>query len=236
MSGHIATTDESVRQKARRVYELLVGEYGEPEWHEHRDPVSELVLTILSQNTSDVNSGRAFQRLRDKIGSWESVLMAREEDIASAIKSAGLSRIKSKRIKEVLQSIVERNGSISLDSLSIMQVDEAKAWLRSLKGIGPKTAACVLLFSLGKPAMPVDTHVFRVSQRLGLVGARTNVEAAHEQLEHLVEPKHTFSFHINMIAHGRLVCKAQRPKCPACVLHQVCDNPVTLPRYAEPKG
>ncbi|MBI2954196.1 MAG: endonuclease III [Chloroflexi bacterium] len=187
-------------------------------------------MTVLTQNTSDINSGRAFQQLIASFDGWEAVRDAPVEEIAQTIKSAGLSNIKARRIKDILRSIYERNGSLSLDFLRSLDVVEAKSWLRSLGGVGPKTVACVLLFSLGKPVLPVDTHVFRVSQRTGLVQPKVSVEAAHEYIEGLLQPEQVYAFHINVIAHGRRVCKAQRPKCDGCVLHPVCDNPVALPR------
>lgn len=223
-------TDEA-RSKARRVHDLLLAEYGAPAGRQRNDAVSELILTVLSQNTSDVNSGRAFRRLKDTFKEWDAILPASEASIAEAIKSAGLSNIKARRIVTMLNSIVERHGSLNLDFLRDLSVSEAKSWLLSLGGVGPKTAACVLLFSLGMPALPVDTHVFRVSRRIGLVDERMSVERAHEYLEALIEPEEVYAFHLNMIAHGRRICKAQRPRCTECVLYPVCDNPVSLPRY-----
>ncbi len=224
---------ERIRPKVARVHQLLLQEYSERVWRRHNDPVSELILTILSQNTSDVNSGRAFRKLKEAFESWEAVRDADEEGIAEAIKSAGLSNIKARRIKAVLRRITETRGELSLDFLNDLSVAEARAWLLSLEGVGPKTAACVLLFSLGKPAMPVDTHVYRVSRRLGLVDARASVEAVHELLEAALRPEEIYSFHVNLIAHGRRICKAQNPLCDKCVLYYVCDNPVTLPRYKD---
>ncbi len=230
-NAHQTQINDKVQKKARQVYDLLVAEYGTPTWRQHNDPISELILTVLSQNTSDVNSGRAFQHLKASFKGWEEVLEAGEPDIARAIQSAGLANIKARRIKTILRSIVDRTGGLTLDFLRNESVAEAKSWLRSLDGVGPKTAACVLLFSLRMPALPVDTHVFRVSRRVGLVDEKMPVEAAHEHLEALFEPEEIYPFHLNMIAHGRRVCKAQRPKCAECVLYPVCDNPVTLARY-----
>ncbi len=209
-------------EKARRVHDLLLQEYGDRAWHPRNDPLSELVQTILSQQTSDINSGRAFAWLRQRFGTWEAVRDAPIDVVAETIKGAGLSNIKAPRIHLVLQEISSR-GSLDLEFLRDMSPAQAKAWLRSLPGVGPKTAACVLLFSLCMPAIPVDTHVFRVSRRLGLVRERVSVEKAHDVLEELLPPETYYAFHINMVAHGRRVCHAQRPAHHSCVLLAECD-------------
>ncbi|MBI4318731.1 MAG: endonuclease III [Chloroflexi bacterium] len=227
---------EGIRRKALDVHQSLVQEYGEREWRPRRDATSTLVLTIMTQHTSDLNAERAFENLVDSLGTWEAVRDAPVELIALAIKSAGLANIKSRRIKEVLQRITELRGELSLDFLSSLANDEAKQWLTSLDGVGPKTAACVLLFALGKPAMPVDTHVYRVSKRIGLIGATSTVEAAHEILESITPAENVYAFHVNLITHGRRICKAQQPKCAQCVVYRLCDNPVTLPRYRMQDG
>jgi endonuclease-3 len=201
---------------------LLAKEYGRLKWHSHRDPVAELILTILSQNTSDHNSRRAFDSLIKRFCSWESVAGGSVEDIAEAIKLGGLARVKAPRIKRILEQIKAERGSLDLGFLSKMPVAEANAWLQSLPGVGPKTAACVLLFSLGKPVLPVDTHIHRVAKRLGLIDSRANAERAHEILGDMVPPKDVYQFHIHMIEHGRRVCKAQRPLCHRCVLLPDC--------------
>ena len=146
--------------------------YGDPVWRPHGDPMSELILTILSQNTSDTNSGRAFMRLKQRFPKWDDLLPADPDDIVPAIQAGGLARIKAPRIKAILEEVHERLASFDLMFLKDLPMDEAKAWLRSLPGVGPKTAACVLMFALGRPALPVDTHVHRVAQRLGLVPAK----------------------------------------------------------------
>mgnify|MGYP001579369231 CR=1 FL=1 len=197
--------------------------YGPPRRRPHRDPLSELILTILSQNTSDVNSGRAFERLT-ALGSWERVSQAPVEKIAEAIRPGGLAQVKAPRLLAILRDIQEQRGSLGLSFLDRLSLDEARTWLRRLPGVGPKTAACVLLFSLGKPALPVDTHLHRVAQRLGLIGARVTPEKAHQLLEAMVLPDRIYPFHLLMIEHGRRTCLARRPRCPQCVLLEGCPT------------
>jgi len=196
--------------------------YGEPVWRPHRDPMTELVLTILSQNTSDANSGRAFMRLRQRFPAWEALMAAPLGEIESAIAVGGLARVKAPRIKAALQAVYEKRGGFDIDFLRDLPLDEAKAWLRELNGVGPKTAACVLMFALGRPALPVDTHVHRVAQRLGLVPAKASAEQAHDMLEAILAPAEVYPFHISLIKHGRRLCRAQRPLCGQCPLLDGC--------------
>ncbi len=203
---------------------LLGQEYGVPQWRPRADPLSELIQAILSQNTSDVNSGRAFQSLMATFSTWEMVAKASADDIAEAIKSGGLNRIKAERIKRILEWILDSRGSLDLEFLRELSIPEAKAWLKGLPGVGPKTAGCVLLFALGWPVLPVDTHVYRVSQRLGLINCKASPERAHELLGEIVPPQAIYQFHINILAHGRSVCRAQRPLCRDCVLGEVCPS------------
>ena len=213
--------------KALTVHQLLIEEYGQREWRPRLDPLSELIFTILSQNTSDVNRDRAWMRLKDRFPTWESVLAADAAELAEAIRPGGLANVKAPRIQETLRVIKRARGEFTLDFLAEMEVDEAKRWLTSLNGVGPKTAAIVLIFSLGKPAFPVDTHVHRVSQRLGLIGPKTSREKAHDVLEELLPSEIYYTFHLNLIAHGREVCKSQRPRCATCVLREHCDYRAT---------
>lgn len=206
------------------IIDLLAKEYGSITWRSRTDPLSELIMTILSQNTSDHNSRRAFDSLLSRFGSWEAVAEGSVEDIAEAIKIGGLAQVKAPRIKQVLEQIQKERGSLDLKFLKKMPVAEAKTWLRSLPGVGPKTAACVLLFSLGKSVLPVDTHINRVAKRLGLIDCRVSAEKAHEILGDMVPPRYVYQFHIHMIEHGRRVCKAQRPRCRECVLLKVCPT------------
>ena len=204
--------------------ELLSGEYGPVQWSRRYDPVSELVSTILSQHTSDVNSHRAFANLMRTFVSMESVAEAPVEAIEDAIRMGGLAKSKAPRIKAVLKQIAQEVGPYDLSFLAEMPLEEAKNWLKRLPGIGPKTAAIILCFSLGLPAMPVDTHIFRVSKRLGLIGPKVNAEKAHDILEPMVAPEDVFAFHMYLIRHGRQVCKAQRPRCDQCVLAWGCPS------------
>jgi endonuclease-3 len=216
----------------RRLAEL----YGEPVWRPHGDPMSELVLTILSQNTSDANSGRAFMRVRQRFPTWQHLLAADPEDIIPAIQAGGLARIKAPRIKAILEEVHDRLGSFDLLFLKELPMEEAKAWLRSLPGVGPKTAACVLMFALGRPALPVDTHVHRVAQRLGLVPAKTGPADAHDILEAILVPDEVYGFHISLIKHGRRLCRAQRPLCDRCPLLDGCPAGQTFILHPPHRG
>ncbi len=188
------------------------------------DPASEIVFTILSQHTSDSNSERAFHRLIDAFGSLEAVAAGDVDLIAQSINIGGLARIKAPRIKQVLNLILERVGSLDLYFLREMPLEEAKAWLRALPGIGPKSAGVILCFALEMPAMAVDTHIYRVAKRTGLVGQKTNYEKAHDILERAVQPEEIYAFHMSLITHGRRVCKAPRPLCGLCVLGENCPS------------
>lgn len=197
-----------------RIIELLEREYSAVPWRAAGDPIAELVLTLLSQATSDTNSGRAFIRLLDAFPDWPSLLDADVKAIERAIQPGGLAPTKAPRLQALLREVWTRRGSFDLSFLRDLPLDEARAWLRSLPGVGPKTAACVLLFSLGRPALPVDTHVHRVALRLGLVPEKTSAEKAHHLLESMLTPEQVYPFHIQLIKHGRRTCSAQRPKCP----------------------
>lgn len=215
--------DSPLAERVREIGRLLEEEYGRPGPKRNLKPLDELILTILSQHTSDANSGRAFQSLRERFDCWEAVRDADPEAIAEAIRSGGLARIKAERIKGLLQRLSEELGTLELDFLPGMGLERAREFLLELEGVGPKTAACVLLFSCGLPALPVDTHVHRVARRLGLIGPSTSADDAHRILEAAVPPEDVYTFHVNLIVHGRRVCKAQRPRCEACVLAPRCD-------------
>ena len=203
---------------------LLGEEYGPMEWQPRYDPASELVYTILSQHTSDINSERAFRALMATFGSLEAIAAADVADIEDAIRSGGLAKTKAPRIKAILNEVVRKVGSYDLTFLAEMPLEEAKAWLKELDGVGPKTAAIILCFSLGLPAMPVDTHIYRVAKRLGFFGPKVSAEQAHDILEPMVEPEDVFAFHLYLINHGRQVCKARRPRCDDCVLAWGCPS------------
>jgi len=208
----------------REIIDLLREEYGELRWRSRSEPMSELVRTILSQNTSDTNSGHAFAHLVVRFPTWESLLGTDPPAIADAIRVGGLARVKAPRIKAIVEEVWARLGSFDLSFLAEMPLEEAKTWLRSLPGVGPKTAACVLLFALGRPALPVDTHVYRVAKRLGLVPPRGGAAEAHELLEGMLAPDEVYPFHMSLIKHGRRICKAQRPLCARCVLAPDCPS------------
>jgi endonuclease-3 len=206
------------------IIHLLQQEYGICRFESDGDPVSVLISTILSQNTSDTNSKRAFRSLINSFSDWKAVADASIDEVAKSIRSGGLAEIKAGRIKLALQEISEKRGCLDLSFLDELPLPEAKSWLRELHGVGPKTAGCVLLFSLGKPALPVDTHVFRVAKRLGLIGSRVSPQQAHDLLESLVPSEDIYQFHLHMIEHGRRVCKAQRPRCSLCILQEICPG------------
>ncbi len=212
-----------MEEKVREIHRRLLAQYGERGKPGGRDPIALLISTILSQNTNDTLRDRAFERLRARFPSWEEVRDAPVEEVEEAIRVAGLSRQKAYRIQWALKRITEERGTLDLSFLRQMEVEEAKRWLMSMNGVGPKTAAIILLFGLGMPAFPVDTHIFRVSKRLGLIPVKTTREKAHEILENLIPPEYYYSFHLNMIEHGRRVCTSHKPRCQECILNDLCD-------------
>ena len=230
-----AHSNDSTTDKALMIHELLLQEYGPRPWQPGRDPLATLVGTILSQNTNDLNRDRAFERMRERFPTWEEVRDADPAELVEAIRPAGLANQKGPRIQNALRMITEQQVELSLDFLADMEIEEARKWLTSIKGVGPKTAAIVLCFALGKPAFPVDTHVHRVTKRLGLIGPKTNREQAHTVLERLLPVEIYYPFHMNLIAHGRQVCKSQQPRCEVCVLREQCDYFVTQLTEAEGK-
>jgi len=210
--------------QAREVNTRLLAKYGVPRPYERMDPLSELIATILSQHTSDTNSARAFSSLMERFGSFEAVRAASVEEIEAAVRSGGLGWVKAQRIKRVLEEIHSSKGKLDLDFLNLMELVEARQYLTGLSGVGPKTAACVLLFACGHPAIPVDTHVHRVSRRLGLIGPRASAEQAQAELEAIVPPGQAYNFHVNLIRHGRETCKAPQPRCWECPLDSICPK------------
>ncbi len=211
------------RKQYAQVAEILEDVYGYPTWRSPLSPVDELVSTILSQNTNDTNRDRAFDSLTKRYGSWEAVRDAPAADVIEAIRSAGLSNQKGPRIQAALRYLTETQGIITLDFLAEMDIAQAKAWLTGINGVGPKTAAIILLFAFNRPAFPVDTHVHRVTQRLGLIGPQTTAEQAHEELEKIIPPEQFLAAHLNIIRHGREVCHARRPNCEECPLTVYCE-------------
>ncbi len=214
---------EVLRTKYRTVYQLFVDSYGEPAWRAHLPPVDELVSTILSQNTSDTNRDRAFFALKARFPEWQQVMVAPVDEVREVIRPAGLANQKGPRIQNALRLIVEENGELSLDFLNELSVDEAKDWLIAIPGVGPKTASIVLLFAYGRPAFPVDTHVHRITKRLGLIDQRVNAEKAHDILANMGDPDSYYAMHLNLIRHGRQVCHARNPRCDDCFLQDHCD-------------
>lgn len=210
----------------------LRGRYGAMRLRRHGDPITELVLTILSQHTNDTNSGRAFAQMQLAYPTWPAVLAAEPAALAASIRGGGLANQKAPRIQRVLRQILEARGDWELGFLAELPLAEAKAWLRALPGVGPKTAACVLLFALGRPALPVDTHVYRVSRRLGLIGPKVTAERAHAALEAQVGPEEVYPFHIGLIKLGRYTCTARAPRCGDCPLSDVCPSAF----HAAPEG
>ena len=206
--------------------ERLEPQYGPPEPPRAYDPLSELIYTILSQHTSDANSIRAYDSLRASFSSWEAMAEATPQEVADSIRGGGLAQVKAPRIQGILREVKSRTGGYDLSFLEQMSLDEAKAWLRELPGVGPKTVGCVLMFSLQMPALPVDTHVYRVAKRLGLFDEKVNAEQSHDVLEGLIEPADRLPFHMLTIQHGRVVCKAIRPRCELCVLEERCPGSV----------
>lgn len=227
---HPATLELSAR--ATEVLRRLAVAYGLPEPKTRRDALSELIEVILSQHTSDANAARAFAQLRRAFPTWEALRDAPTAHVADAIRSAGLANVKAPRLQAVLRAIRERFGTLSLEHLASLPLDEARAELLALPGIGPKSAACVLLFGLGLPALPVDTHVHRVALRLGLLPAGTDAARAHPLLEALVPPASRYAFHVALITHGRRTCHARRPRCAACPLADLCPSYQTSERVA----
>jgi endonuclease-3 len=224
MSEDVAPARLEISERVAWIYERLIEAYGVPDWTPTGDALGELVATILLQHTSDVNSERAYKQVRERFPTWELVRDAPVEAVADAIRSGGLAEMKAERIQGILRLLTERldGAPLTLDYLAALPVEEAEAYLRALPGVGPKTAACVLLFALGKPAFPVDTHVWCVTRRLGLIGAKVSADAAHVALERMIPPAWRYAMHVNLIRHGRGACTAQRPACDRCPLRSGC--------------
>ena len=212
-----------LKKRAIAIHQKLLEVYGEPIWRNPLPAIDELVSTILSQNTNDVNRDRGFNALRAKLPAWEAVRDAKVEDVIAAIKPAGLANQKGPRIQQVLRAITEERGSLNLDFLAGLPIEEARAWLTKFNGVGPKTAAIVLCFSLNMPAFPVDTHIYRVSGRLGLRPEKMTVEQAHPYLESIFPPKTYYAGHLNLIRLGREICGARKPNCSECPIIKLCD-------------
>jgi endonuclease-3 len=197
--------------------------YGVPKPHRGLDPLDVLIETILSQSTNDRNSQRAFAELKKKFPDWNAARKARVNSIETAIRSGGLARQKSVRIKALLNDIHQRLGSLDLSFLRTCPLDDAREFLGSLKGVGPKTVACTLLFACNRPVFPVDVHIYRIARRLGLIPERGSDEDAHRLMESLIPKARYFEGHINLIRHGRTICRPQQPKCEQCCIVEYCE-------------
>ena len=217
--------DEFERRKAKYtpVSQLLGDLYGVPTWRAWLPPLDELIDCILSQSTTDANRDRAFDALKARFATWADVRDAPQDAVIDAIRPAGLANQKGPRIQQVLRTISLERDALSLDFLADMPLEEARSWLVSLDGVGPKTAAIVLCFAFNRPAFPVDTHVHRMGQRIGFLPDGISAEKAHPVMEAIVPPEDYYAFHLNLIQHGREVCKARRPECERCPLTAYCD-------------
>jgi len=225
MKSHILSPSElhEKRSLVKYITQNLEAAYGVPINDNPYDPLSELILTILSQSTSDINSRRAFESLKRRFPDWESARRARASSIAAAIKSGGLAKAKSLTIKSALNDIKKRRGELDLSFLHTSPLEEAREFLTSLAGVGPKTAACVLLFACNKKIFPMDVHILRITKRIGLILERLSDEQSHKGMEKLVPSKMHYSLHVNLIRHGRQICRPQNPKCDKCPLIEQCD-------------
>ncbi len=208
--------------KAAEIHRRLLASFGEPVWRNPLPALDELVSTILSQNTNDTNRDRAFEALCGRFPTWEAVRDAPEAEVIAAIRPAGLANQKGPRLQAVLRAITEQRGQLDLSFLEADSAEQARQWLLQFKGVGPKTASIVLQFSLGKPAFPVDTHIYRVSGRLGLRPEKMSADQAHEHLAAQFAPESYYAAHLNLIRLGRQICQARKPRCAACPLQDLC--------------
>ncbi|MGQ9647236.1 MAG: endonuclease III domain-containing protein [Thermodesulfobacteriota bacterium] len=213
---------KETKAQIERIDTLLERQYGIPKKGKKSDPLRVLVQTILSQNTNDRNRDWAYQRLKNQFPRWEEMLKGDRRAIEEALRPGGLARQKAKRIVDILQWLKKRQGKVSLAFLKRMDSEEVKETLSGLKGIGPKTVHCLLLFGLGREAFPVDTHILRVGKRLGFIPERLDAVKAHSWMAPLVPKGKAFSLHLNLIKHGRSVCNAKKPQCKECVLKNEC--------------
>ncbi|MBW6471912.1 MAG: endonuclease III [Anaerolineaceae bacterium] len=214
---------DSLREKAIVVYDRLLDLFGLPEWRDPLPAIDELVSTILSQNTNDKNRDVAFNALIARFPTWEEVRDADTDEVINEIRPAGLANQKGPRMQQVLRQITEERGELNLDFLKDYAAEDALAWLTRFNGVGPKTASIVLQFALGIPAFPVDTHIYRVSGRLGLRPDKMTADQAHPHLAALFPPETYGPGHLNLIRLGREICLARKPKCEQCPLTDLCD-------------
>lgn len=225
------TTRKTLFAHLSTIYNLLLATYGVPEWVPDKDPLGGLVRTILSQHTTDVHAERAYKLLITRFPTWEEVRIAPWEEIAEVVRHSGLANIKARRIQNALHTLTDQKkaegrteplSEYLYNELTKRSPQDAWYYLRSITGVGPKTAACVLMFHMGIAIMPVDTHVFRVSRRLGLIGQKENTDQVHDFFASITPPEWIYTLHMNLIQHGRQVCHAVRPKCDRCALYSEC--------------
>ncbi|WP_299756334.1 endonuclease III [uncultured Pontibacter sp.] len=212
-------------EKAQLTHELLNQEYRHRKLEPRRSHMHELISTMLSHRTNHKDEAKAYNTMLERFGDWEGVMSAPLEDLAEAIATTRYPEQKAPQIQQTLHIIKEDRGELNIDFLEDMPVEEAMAWLTKLPGVGPKTATLLLLFNFKKPVMPVDTHVFRISQRVGLIGAKVTANKAHSLLLHILppEPEELYNFHIHMLRHGQRICTFYSPKCEQCVLSGICN-------------
>jgi endonuclease-3 len=218
-----SSNSKSLKAKVKRISLLLEKRYGIPRREREVDPLESLIQTILSQNTNDRNRDRAFQRLKTRFPSWEDLAKARPGVVVQTLRPGGLAKQKTRRIFNLFQWMREQEAGLSLAFLKGMSSEKIKKTLGSLKGIGPKTVHCLLLFGMGREAFPVDTHIHRVGKRLGFIPERMNAGEAHQWMAPLVAKGKSLSLHLNLIKLGRSICKAKNPQCSDCFLKRQCS-------------
>ena len=223
MKQRVLNDSSRIPESIPYIIQNLRAVYGEPQSEAGLDPLDVQIETILSQSTSNINSGRAFENLKKRFPTWEQARRARGTSIEAAIRSGGLARQKSVRIKNLLNEVYQQRGSLDLSFLRSAPLDEARQFLASFKGIGPKTVACTLLFACNRPVFPIDTHIFRLARRLALIPERCSDEQAHQTMEKVIPPDNYFEVHINLIRHGRKVCRPSEPRCEECCLIDFCS-------------
>jgi endonuclease-3 len=216
-------TTNDLRKKAEEVHRRLIESFGIPKWEKPESALDELISTILSQNTNDRNRDTAFRQLKKRFPSWYVVRDADLGEVIDAIRTAGLANQKGARIQEILRQITRERGELDLQFLSSLPPEDVRSWIMHFKGVGPKTASIVMQFALGHPAFPVDTHIYRVSGRLGLRPLKMSVDQAHDHLARLFEPSEYGPVHLNLIRLGREICHPHNPECAGCPIQRCCD-------------
>ena len=231
--GYPTLDIDALSAKALEVTRRLTEFYGELPFSS-KDPMSQLVDIILSHRTRDEQTAAAYDNLLKRFGSWEAVRDAPTSEVEAVIENVNWPEAKAPRLQALMRRITEERGELNLDFLRDLPVEEGAAWLRRLGGVGPKTAACVLLFSCQKPILPVDTHVHRISIRLGLIGKKVTADAAHDLLQALLprDARTIYNFHKGLLRHGQRICVYDRPRCEKCPITDLCDyyNTVVKPR------